>query len=132
MKTFLVLAINATIFSDSAMAHQLVTINQHNVVGVLASHFYSYFLLGVLTYALCQFTNFQGFVLLNLILVITLSKHGQELLGSGDFMSIITWLSGTIATIWVGNKTAITAHGLIFELIMSKRPGKEKNYAKEK
>ncbi|HAT07687.1 MAG TPA: hypothetical protein DCS39_00355, partial [Rhodobiaceae bacterium] len=102
------------------------------VVQILATHFVDYFLLGALTFALCQLTNFRAFVFLNLALVIFLSNHGQELLGSGQGIPIIIWLTGTFLTIWVGNKVLKNVYTLFFEAIINEWLGKEKNYAKEK
>jgi len=107
-------------------------ISQDNVIGILANHFHSYFLLGGLTFALCRLTNLTAIVLFNLMLVIFLSKHGQEIMGSGEAIPIIIWLSGTIATIWVGHKASKSMFDLFFEAIMPRRPREEKDYAKEK
>ena len=132
MKFFLLSLGSIFIVGSSALAHQISAISQDNVVEVLASHFHSYFLLGGLTFALCRLTTLTAFVLFNLILVIFLSKHGQEIVGSGEAIPIIIWLSGTIATSWVEFKASKSIHGLFFEAFMSKRPGEEKDYAKEK
>ena len=132
MKFFLLSLSSIFIISSSALAHQMSAISQDNVVEILANHFHSYFLLGGLTFALCRLTNFTAIVLFNLLLVIFLSKHGQEIMGSGEAIPIIIWSSGTIATTWVGFKASKSIHGLFFEAFMSKRPGKEKDYAKEK
>ena len=132
MKFFFLSLSSIFIISSSALAHRISPISQDDVVEILASHFHSYFLLGGLTFALCRLTNLTAFVLFNLILVIFLSKHGQEIIGSGEAIPIIIWLSGIIATTWVGYKASKSIHGLFFEAIMFKRPGEEKDYAKEK
>ena len=132
MKFFLLSLSPIFIISSSALAHQISAFNQDNVVEILASHFHSYFLLGGLTLALCRLTNLTAFVLFNLILVIFLSEHGQEIMASGEAIPIIIWLSGTIATAWVGYKASKSILDQFFEAIMSKLPGGEKDYANEK
>lgn len=132
MKFFLILLSSIFIISSSALAHQTSIISQDSVVEILVSHFHSYFLLGGLTFALCRLTNLTAFVLFNLILVIFLSRHGQEIMGAGEAMPIIIWLSGTIATTWVGYKASKSILDRFFEAIMSKLLGEEKDYAKEK
>ena len=132
MKIFLLSLSSLFIVSSGALAHQISATSQNNVVEVLAIHFHSYFLLGGLTFALCRLTNLTAIVLFNLMLVIFLSKHGQEIMGSGEAIPIIIWLSGTIATIWVGHKASKSMFDLFFEAIMPRRPGEEKDYAKEK
>ena len=132
MKLFLLASSSIFIMSSSALAHQISAISQDNVVEILASHFHSYFLLGGLTFALCRLTDLSAFVLFNLILVICLSKHGQEIMGSGEPIPIIIWLSGTIATTWVGYKASKSILDQFFEAIISKMPGEEEDYANEK
>ena len=132
MKLFLLSMSSIFIFSSSAIAHQMSAISQDNVVEILTNHFHSYFLLGGLTFALCRLTNLTAIVFFNLILVIFLSKHGQEIMGSGEAIPIIIWLSGTITTTWVGYKASKSIFDLFFEAIMPRRPGEEKDYAKEK
>ena len=132
MKLFLLASSSIFIISSSALAHQISAISQDNVVEILASHFHSYFLLGGLTFALCRLTNLTAIVFFNLILVIFLSKHGQEIMGSGEAIPIIIWLSGTIATTWVGYKASKSILDQFFEAIMSKMPGEEEDYANEK
>ena len=132
MKFFLLSLSSIFIISSSALAHQMSASSQDNVVEILANHFHSYFLLGGLTFALCRLTNFTAIVLFNLILVIFLSKHGQEIMGSGEVIPIIIWLSGTFTTSWVGYKASKSILDLFFEAIMPRRPGEEKDYAKEK
>ena len=131
MKFFLLSLSSIFIISSSALAHQISAFNQDNVVEILASHFHSYFLLGGLTFALCRLTDLSAFVLFNLILVICLSKHGQEIMGSGEAIPIVIWLSGTIATTWVGYKASKSILDLFFEVIMPRKPAEEKDYAKE-
>ena len=132
MKISLLLVISAVFLGHNALAHDINAMNESNVVQILATHFVDYFLLGSLAFALCQLTNFRAFVFLNLALVIFLSKHGQEILGSGEGMPIIIWLTGTFLTIWVGNRVLKSVYTLVFEAIIRERLGKEKNYAKEK
>ena len=132
MKLFLLASSSIFIMSSSALAHQISAISQDNVVEILASHFHSYFLLGGLTFALCRLTDLSAFVLFNLILVICLSKHGQEIMGSGEAIPIIIWLSGTIATTWVGYKASKSILDQFFEAIISKMPEEEEDYANEK
>ena len=132
MTSFLLLLSSIFIISSSALAHQISPISQDNVGEILVSHFHSYFLLGGLTFALCRLTNLKAFVLFNLILVIFLSKHGQEIMGSGEVIPIIIWLSGTFTTTWVGYKASKSILDQFFEAIMSKMPGEEEDYANEK
>ena len=132
MKFFLLSMSSIYVFSSSAIAHQMSAISQDNVVEILTNHFHSYFLLGGLTFALCRLTDLSAFVLFNLLLVICLSKHGQEIMGTGEAITIIIWLSGTIATTWVGYKTSKSILDQFFEAIMSKMPGEEEDYANEK
>ena len=132
MKFFLLSLSSIFIISSSALAHQMSAISQDNVVEILANHFHSYFLLGGLAFALCRLTNFTAIVLFNLILVIFLSKHGQEIMSSGEAIPIIIWLSGTIATTWVGYKASKSILDLFFEVIIPRRTREEKDYAKEK
>lgn len=132
MKTSLLLLISAVMFSDSALAHNIDAINKNNAVRILAIHFHDYFLLGALAFALCQLTNFQAFVFLNLLLIIFLSKHGQEILGSGEVIPIIIWLTGTFLTTWVGNRVSKSVYRLFFEAVICKLLGEKKDYAKEK
>lgn len=132
MKFSLVLLISAVMFSDAALAHHIYATNENNVVQILATHFHDYFLLGALAFALCQLTNFQAFVFLNLLLVIFLSKHGQEILGSGEVIPIFIWLIGTFLTTWVGNRASKSVYGLFFEAIICKWLGEKKDYAEEK
>ena len=132
MKFFFLSMSSIFIFSSSAIAHQMGAISQDNVIGILANHFHSYFFLGGLTFALCRVTNLKAIVLFNLILVIFLSKHGQEIMGSGEAIPIIIWLSGTIATTWVGYKASKSILDLFFEAIMPRKPVEKKDYAKEK
>ena len=132
MKISLLLGISAVFLGHSALAHDINAMNESNVVQILATHFVDYFLLGSLAFALCELTNLRAFVFLNLALVIFLSKHGQEILGSGEGMPIIIWLTGTFLTIWVGNRVLKSLYTLVFEVIISKWLGKEKYHAKEK
>ena len=132
MKISLLLVISAVFLGHSALAHDINAMNESNVVQILATHFVDYFFLGSLAFALCQLTNFRAFVFLNLALVIFLSKHGQEIVGSGEGIPIIIWLTGTFLTIWVGNRVLKSVYTLVFEAIIRERLGKEKNYAKEK
>ena len=132
MKFSLLFLISAVMYSDSALAHHIDAANENNAAQILATHFHDYLLLGALAFALCQLTHFKAFVFLNLLLVIFLSKHGQEILGSGEGIPIIIWLTGTFLTTWVGNRASKSVYGLFFEAIICKWLGEKKDYAKEK